>query len=411
MRIRKGNQVEVWTQDAASPVGAWRVGEVTWGNGHSYTMRWHDGDGEVSGRISRKSVRPRPPPAPVPRDLDAGDMVEVFDDDDCLWKCAEVKGAAADGDRRFVVKIVGAAKVLTVPSQRLRIRQVLRDDDVWVALHKDNQIAVPSAMPFHGNGASLGTGKGKGKGGSYKLMPPDFTPLLQKRSFGMLDSNTVGNGKRFEETNKRLCTREEPRYEAEVIVPNVCLNKQDEMSSEDCDVVGEGSNSDDDQQRQQQQQQHEIEVDIEGSDSESDSSSSDGSSSNSSNSDSRTRSMEAGKDCLAAPASRPCNDQTKADQLQLQPSEKEHCDSVAESSEIKCETLNDQKVQEHIHRLELEAYKTLMKAFHACGNALSWEKVELLSDLRGHLHITNDEHLQVLNVILNRKGRFAGSQF
>ena len=50
MRIRKGNQVEVWTQDAASPVGAWRVGEVTWGNGHSYTIRWHDG-GEVSGRI------------------------------------------------------------------------------------------------------------------------------------------------------------------------------------------------------------------------------------------------------------------------------------------------------------------------------------------------------------------------
>jgi hypothetical protein len=27
-----------------------------------------------------------------------------------------------------------------------------------------------------------------------------------------------------------------------------------------------------------------------------------------------------------------------------------------------------------------------------------------------HLHITNDEHLQILNVILNRKGRrFAGS--
>ncbi|CAO2203996.1 unnamed protein product [Urochloa humidicola] len=404
MRIRKGNQVEVWTQDAASPVGAWRVGEVTWGNGHSYTMRWHDGGGEVSGRISRKSVRPRPPPAPVPRDLDAGDMVEVFDDDDCLWKCAEVRGAAADGDRRFVVKIVGAAKVLTVPSQRLRIRQVLRDDDVWVALHKDNQIAVPGPKPFHGNGASVGMGKGKG--GGYKPMPPDFTPLLQKRSFGMLGSNTMANGKRFEDTTtKRFCAKEEPRYEAEVIVPNVCLNKQDEMSSEDCDVVGEGSNSDGDQQ---QRRQHKNDVDVEETDSESDSSS-DGSSSNSSNSDSRTRSMEAGKDCAAACASRPCNDQMKANQLQL--SEKEHCDSVAESSEIKCETLTDQKVQEHIHRLELEAYKTLMKAFHACGKALSWEKVELLSDLRGHLHITNDEHLQVLNVILNRKGRFAGSQF
>ncbi|RLM93954.1 uncharacterized protein C2845_PM08G18700 [Panicum miliaceum] len=377
MRIMKGSQVEVWTQEAGSPVGAWRVGEVTWGNGHSYTLRWHDG-GEVSGRISRKSVRPRPPPAPVPRDLDAGDMVEVFDDDDCLWKCAEVRGPAVGGDRRFDVKIVGAAKVLRVPPQRLRIRQVLRDDDVWVALHKDNQIAVPITMPFHANGGSVGVGTGRGKG-CYKPMLPGSTPLLQKRSFGLLGSKTVANGKRFEGTTKRLCAKEEPRYEVEVIVPNVCLNKQVDMSSQDCDVVRAGSNSDDDHQHHHQQQQ-ENEVDVAESD---------------------TR------------ASGPCNDQKPG---QLQPSEKEHCDSVAESRQIikrESETLNDQKatVQEHIHRLELEAYSTLMKAFHACGNALSWEKVELLSGLRTHLHITNDEHLQVLNVILNRKGRFAGSQF
>ncbi|RLN23362.1 uncharacterized protein C2845_PM07G15540 [Panicum miliaceum] len=397
MRIRKGSKVEVWTQEAGSPVGAWRVGEVTWGNGHSYTLRWHDG-GEVSGRISRKSVRPRPPPAPVPRDLDAGDMVEVFDDYDCLWKCAEVRGPAVGGDRRFDVKIVGAAKVLTVPPQRLRIRQ-------------DNQIAVPTTMPFHANGGSVGMGAGRGKG-CYKPMLPGSTPLLQKRSFGLLGSKTVANGKRFEgTTTKRLCAKEEePRYEAEVIVPNVCLNKQVAMSSEDCDVVRAGSNSDDDHQQQQ-----ENEVDVEESDSEPDSSSDD-SSSSSSNSDSRTRSMEAaGEECKAPRASRPCNDQKGAGQLQ--PSEKGHCDSVAESREIikrESETLNDQKatVQEHIHRLELEAYSTLMKAFHACGNALSWEKVELLSDLRTHLHITNYEHLQVLNVILNRncKGRFSGSQ-
>ena len=254
----------------------------------------------------------------------------------------------------------------------------------------------------------MGTGRGKG---CYKPMLPGSTPLLQKRTFGLLGSKTIANGKRFEGTTKRLCAKEEPRYEAEVIVPNVCLNKQVDMSTEDCDVVTAGSNSDDDQQ-QQQKQQNKVDSEAE-SDSESDSSS-DGSSSSSSNSDSRTRSMEAGEDCKAAHASRPCNDQKAG---QLQPSEKEHCDSVAESRGIikrKSETLNDQKatVQEHIHHLELEAYSNLMKAFHACGNALSWEKVELLSDLRTHLHITNDEHLQVLNVILNRKRRrFAGSQF
>jgi len=267
-------------------------------------------------------------------------------------------------------------------------------------------------MPFHANGGSVGMGTGRGKG-CYKPMLPGSTPLLQKRTFGLLGSKTIANGKRFEGTTKRLCAKEEPRYEAEVIVPNVCLNKQVDMSTEDCDVVTAGSNSDDDHQ-QQQKQQNKVDSEAE-SDSESDSSS-DGSSSSSSNSDSRTRSMEAGEDCKAAHASRPCNDQKAS---QLQPSEKEYCDSnIAESRGIiKREsetTLNDQKatVQEHIHNLELEAYSNLMKAFHACGKALSWEKVELLSDLRTHLHITNDEHLQVLNVILNRKRRrFAGSQF
>jgi hypothetical protein len=57
-------------------------------------------------------------------------MVEVFDDDDCLWKCAEVQGAAAANDWHFNVKIVGAAKVLMVPQQSLRVRQVLGDHDV-----------------------------------------------------------------------------------------------------------------------------------------------------------------------------------------------------------------------------------------------------------------------------------------
>jgi hypothetical protein len=135
MRIRKGSQVEVWIQEAASPVGAWRGGEVQWGNGHSYILRWHDG-GPDSGRISRKSVRPRPPPAPVTPDIEAGDMVEVFDEEDSLWKCAEVECAPADGGRQFRVKIVGAPKVLTVAPSLLRLRQILRDDDVWVLLHK-----------------------------------------------------------------------------------------------------------------------------------------------------------------------------------------------------------------------------------------------------------------------------------
>lgn len=249
-------------------------------------------------------------------------------------------------------------------------------------------------------------------------------------------SNTSVHGERFEDNTKRL--RQEPRCGVEVLVPNVCVNnKQDEMSGEDCDTdtVGIGINPDDDDDDRQQQpppQQHERkdeeekeddDNDDDDDDSDSDDSSSDDSSSGSgsdSDSDSRTRSMDAGKDCAPAPTARPCSDQ-KADQLQppvkkeQAPVKKEpHCGDVAESREIKSEPMKVEMmgstapVQEHIHRLELEAYAALMKAFHACGDALSWEKEGLLSDLRVHLHVSNDEHLQVLNVILNRKRRTGG---
>jgi hypothetical protein len=278
--------------------------------------------------------------------------------------------------------------------------------------------------------AIVGMSVGRGKGG-YKPMAPGFTPFLQKRSFGMLGSDTSSHVKRFEDDTKRL--KQEPRCGVEVPVPNVCVNnKQDEMSGEDCDNdVGIGINphdDDDDDDHQQQQQQHERKDDKEEDDDDDDDSDSDSSSDDSSSgsdSDSRTRSIDAGKDCAAAPTARPCNDQ-KADQLQPvkkeqpiikeeQPVKKEQhcdCDDIAESREMKSEPLKDQMgtttVREHIHHLELEAYAALMKAFHACGNALSWEKEGLLSDLRVHLHISNDEHLQVLNVILNRKRRTGG---
>jgi len=288
-------------------------------------------------------------------------------------------------------------------------------------------------MPPHR--AIVGMGVGRGKGG-YKPMAPGFTPFLQKRSFGMLGSasDTSSHGKRFEDdTKKRL--KQEPRCGVQAPVPNVCVNnRQDEMSGEDCDDdAGIGINpDDDDDHRQKQHQQHERKDDKEeeeddDDDSDSDSSSED--SSSGSDSDSRTRSIDAGKDCPATPTTRPCNVQ-EADQL-LQPVKKEqpiikvkeerqsvkkeqHCDDIAESREMKSEPLKDQiqmgatTVREHIHSLELEAYAALMKAFHACGDALSWEKEGLLSDLRVHLHISNDEHLQVLNVILNRKSRTRG---
>ncbi|KAK3161267.1 hypothetical protein QOZ80_1BG0074890 [Eleusine coracana subsp. coracana] len=478
MRIRKGSQVEVWIQEAASPVGAWRGGEVQWGNGHSYVLRWHDG-GPDSTRISRKSVRPRPPPAPVPANLDAGDMVEVFDEEDCLWKCAEVERAPADG-RQFRVKVVGAPRVLTVAPNHLRLRQMLRDDDVWVLLHKvrprsqpppslsllaprrgficasidvpsltprldsliqDNQIAGPSATPLRVNGNGHYKPAGPPGLGGASATPlrangigygKDFNPILKKRSPGMFDAKPVANGQRFEDARKKkLCVREEPKLEVEVIdTPKVCMNKQDEISSsssssssseeeedsdeDDCDVVGTGSNSDHNE-HQQQLQQLDDNNDQDG-DSESVSSSDDSSSDSDDSSDSRTRSDNADdRATAAAPVSAPTGDddhQKPADLLQPFREKDDHRvdDVVVSFGSWGRPPLTDEKavVQDQIHCLELEAYTALTRAFHASSDALTWEKAELLTDLRKHLNISNDEHLQVINAVSNRKGRRFG---
>ncbi|BAS73121.1 Os01g0611200 [Oryza sativa Japonica Group] len=55
-------------------------------------------------------------------------------------------------------------------------------------------------------------------------------------------------------------------------------------------------------------------------------------------------------------------------------------------------------VGEQIHRLEVDAYGALMRVFHATG-ALTWEKEELLTQLRLQLHVSSDEHLQLIRAL------------
>uniref|UniRef100_A0A0D3ER49 ENT domain-containing protein n=1 Tax=Oryza barthii TaxID=65489 RepID=A0A0D3ER49_9ORYZ len=55
-------------------------------------------------------------------------------------------------------------------------------------------------------------------------------------------------------------------------------------------------------------------------------------------------------------------------------------------------------VGEQIHLLEVDAYGALMRVLHATG-ALSWEKEELLTQLRLQLHVSSDEHLQLIRAL------------
>ncbi|PIA53407.1 hypothetical protein AQUCO_00900170v1 [Aquilegia coerulea] len=55
---------------------------------------------------------------------------------------------------------------------------------------------------------------------------------------------------------------------------------------------------------------------------------------------------------------------------------------------------NDMETQ--IHLLEQEAYSSVLRAFKAQSNALSWEKESLITELRKELRVSDEEHRELL---------------
>ncbi|KMZ73466.1 hypothetical protein ZOSMA_148G00140 [Zostera marina] len=53
----------------------------------------------------------------------------------------------------------------------------------------------------------------------------------------------------------------------------------------------------------------------------------------------------------------------------------------------------------NIHFLEKEAYKSVVRAFKAQSEAITWEKESLMTDLRKELRVLDDEHRELLNLV------------
>ncbi|VAH72116.1 unnamed protein product [Triticum turgidum subsp. durum] len=432
MRITLGMSLEAWvpTEAAAPPMamGAWRAGEVVWGNGHSYVMRWFDG-GPDSGRILRKFVRPLPDPAvKLPADLVAGDNVEVLDGS--LWKWAEV--VAADHDGRFEVKIVGSAQVLTADRGALRPRQVYGEKG-WVVLHKGNKIPVESVVPSRpipgkningkaNNGNNLGGGK---FAAPHAVKLAGQTTMKRSSCSVTVDGDVAPDAKRFHFHSSSKLFPKEARdgkrlhsssklFPKDAGYPSNCYlmkkrrqetsNDQSYYHEEACDVLGGTARDSSDT--------------VDGSSSSSTSdrslSSADGSDGDSSSSSSGSNSNggvpegpAAGEHCQEnreasippPPSSREEEGQDSDDgrasvTMQHRPADEDEEEAVTTMKG------NRQAAEVHddhgrVHGLELEAYVSVMKAFRATG-PLSWAKEELLSDLRLHLHVSGDEHLQLI---------------
>ncbi|RWW63260.1 hypothetical protein BHE74_00029579 [Ensete ventricosum] len=56
---------------------------------------------------------------------------------------------------------------------------------------------------------------------------------------------------------------------------------------------------------------------------------------------------------------------------------------------------NDMEVQ--IHRLEQDAYSSVLRAFKAQFDAITWEKEDLITELRKELRVSDEEHRELLS--------------
>jgi hypothetical protein len=134
MKFKKGSRVEVLSKTDLSS-GAWWCGEIISGNGQTYQVRY-DGAQGLSNEdnvesVSRKAIRPCPPPADVSDGWTVGDLVEVFDD--LCWKTAAVLKVIRGN--YYLVRLIGPSTKLQVNKVNIRMRQLWLDGK-WVVIGK-----------------------------------------------------------------------------------------------------------------------------------------------------------------------------------------------------------------------------------------------------------------------------------
>nr|GMC79859.1 protein EMSY-LIKE 3 [Ipomoea batatas] len=54
-------------------------------------------------------------------------------------------------------------------------------------------------------------------------------------------------------------------------------------------------------------------------------------------------------------------------------------------------------MEAQIHQLEQEAYSSVLRAFKAQADAITWEKESLITELRKELRLSNEEHRELLS--------------
>lgn len=381
MKFRKGNKVEIHGDTEKFAV-EWHCARIISGNGHTYRVQYDsfimttEADAE---RVPRKAIRPCPPLIESTKQWEIKDIVEVYDKGS--WKAATVLKNL--GGHFYLVRLLVSCKELEVHKINTRVRQSWENEQ-WI---------VKPVKPVGPGNYGIGKCSRNLISNSYRMMPevqqakkldssglnetflaspsmlkrasPHGSPAIEdyprKKRFVVNQGEwerltTISTDQLLEkvdaiaypqyyETRKENPCSVRPHFPETYEEPYYSCSNLSSVGS--CSVISSGNNSFD--------------------------------------------------DTLAGPCQDDdslCSDAESLDVRDMDMDMDEGC--TIPPKEV---------VAERIHRLELNAYNDTLQAMYASGH-LSWEKEELLTNLRISLNISNDEHLMGIKDLVSAGQNF-----
>ncbi|CAN4114367.1 unnamed protein product [Withania somnifera] len=384
MRFKKGSKVELMNKKD-SPV-SWCPAEVISGNGHTYYVRYDcylSMESKVEAeRVSRRDIRPCPPPSEGVDNGQSGQILEVFDD--CSWRTAIIV-KVLDRDY-YLVHLTGCSKEIRVHRSNTRVRQCWQDEK-WHLIGK-------------GSGTCAKTNQLRAQRPSKKLS----VVLSARNGFHVRDGDLDAQGnKKWQKRVSNESSRNvqdvvaaERDFKRRKIVPAVLEGKTHDIARwkgnrmDDKYVSASYNNWSDgycglNPTKRSGTNAYSPARIGESNDSDSDACSV-GSCSINNESPNKISSFSAEVHCQVP-------DLLCSDAESFQSSEEAH-------EEESCRLSSEKNVAANIRELELHAYRCTLEALYASG-PLSWEQEALLTNLRIALHISNDEHLTELRTLIS----------
>lgn len=382
------------------PSGTWQCAEIMCSNGHYYTVRY-DGLADETERVSKKVIRPSPPPE-VSGNWAPGDVVEVLDN--FSWKMAKV--LEVSGKNHFFVRLLGSSIEFKVHKFDIRVRLSWHDGK-WVIIGKGSGSCEEGKHPENLTLKYCDNSTAQDEKTNTRTnlnFEDDQTPVRNEEDLWksyISSSKTLKRESYFQvevfhgETKKFRAIEKDGRVNRVVAADPSTLLEQEDVVACPREIVGEKcllASIDRRKIRISEKQTHRRDQNcavgcsfaenLEPNEAESVKCSV-GSCSIGGNSEYEfPRYFSSG----------PVKDDSHI-------SDAESCSSSGYNEGI-CLAPTKEVLAAEIHRLELHAYRCTIEALHASG-PLSWEKEALVTNLRISLNISNDEHLMELRNLIS----------